>query len=66
VKQRAVAFHRLGRLRDRTAAMLQHRASAHRGDRLVDTVYLGRALRAPAIERGMDQSVEREPGLGMS
>ena len=25
---RAIAFHRMGRLRDRTAALLRHRASA--------------------------------------
>ena len=47
---RAVAFHRLGRLRDRTAAMLQHRASAlalvTRAIALWNTVYLGRALDA--------------------
>ncbi len=45
---RAVAFHRLGRLRDRTAAMLQHRASALAlvtgAIALWNTVYLGRAL----------------------
>ena len=47
---RAVAFHRLGRLRDRTAAMLQHRASALAlvtgAIALWNTVYLGRALDA--------------------
>jgi len=47
---RAVAFHRLGRLRDRTAALLQHRASALAlvtgAIALWNTVYLGRALEA--------------------
>ena len=47
---RAVAFHRLGRLRDRTVAMLQHRASALAlvtgAIALWNTVYLGRALDA--------------------
>jgi TnpA family transposase len=47
---RAVAFHRLGRLRDRTAALLQHRASALAlvtgAIALWNTVYLGRALDA--------------------
>ena len=47
---RAVAFHRLGRLRDRTAAMLQHRASALAlvtgAIALWNTVYLGQALDA--------------------
>ena len=47
---RAVAFHRLGRLRDRTAVMLQHRASALAlvtgAIALWNTVYLGRALDA--------------------
>ena len=45
---RAVAFHRLGRLRDRTAAMLQHRAGALAlvtgAITLWNTIYLGRAL----------------------
>ena len=44
----AVAFYWLGRLRDRTAVMLQHRASAlalvTRAIALWNTVYLGRAL----------------------
>ena len=47
---RAVAFHRLGRLRDRTAALLQHRASALAlvtgAIALWNTMYLGRALEA--------------------
>ena len=46
----AVAFHRLGRLRDRSAALLQHRASALAlvtgAIALWNTVYLGRALDA--------------------
>ena len=54
---RAVCFHRLGRLHDRTAQNQQHRAS---GLALVtaaivlwNTVYLGRALEA--AHRGGDQ-----------
>lgn len=47
---RAVAFHRLGRLRDRTAELLQHRASGlalvTAAIALWNTVYLGRALNA--------------------
>ena len=47
---RAVAFHRLGRLRDRSATLLQHRASALAlvtgAIALWNTVYLGRALDA--------------------
>ena len=47
---RVVAFHQLGRLRDRTAAMLQHRASALAlvtgAIALWNTVYLGPALDA--------------------
>jgi TnpA family transposase len=47
---RAVCFHRLGRLRDRTAELLQHRASGlalvTAAIALWNTVYLGRALEA--------------------
>src|SRR5829696_5033924 len=47
---RAVCFHRLGRLRDRTAALQQHRASGlalvTAAIALWNTVYLGRALDA--------------------
>jgi hypothetical protein len=47
---RAVCFHRLGRLRDRTAELQQHRASGltlkTAAIVLWNTVYLGRALDA--------------------
>ena len=47
---RAVCFHRLGRLRDRTAELLQHRASGlalvTAAIALWNSVYLGRALDA--------------------
>ena len=47
---RAVCFHRLGRLRDRTAELQQHRASGlalvTAAIALWNTVYLGRALDA--------------------
>ncbi len=48
---RAVCFHRLGRLRDRTAELQQHRASGlalvTAAIALWNSVYLGRALDAP-------------------
>ena len=52
---RAVCFHRLGRLRDRTAEAQQHRASGlalvTAAIALWNTVYLGRALDAAAPPR---------------
>lgn len=60
---RAVAFHRLGRLRDRTAAMLQHRASALAlvtgAIALWNMVYLSRALDALRVSIRFSAQIPR-------
>jgi hypothetical protein len=62
---RAVCFHRLGRLRDRTIEAQQHRASGltlvTAAVALWNSVYLNRARRAAPPRRGGVRSAPRPP-----